>query len=106
MEAIGAAGTHQKHQTSDNFQQMLENPKNGQENEEFERSPEVVGLFIFLVSFCGAKHSPLLSDVWVTEGRIWHSQRKFVKLNKSEESHDQNQILIENLKIGIVRTMF
>ena len=36
FEATGASGTHQKHQTNDNFQQMLENPKNGQENEEFE----------------------------------------------------------------------
>ena len=45
----------------------------------FEVIPEQV--FLFLIILHGAKHSPLLLGVWVTEGRILEVQRKFMGLS-------------------------
>ena len=41
--------------------------------------PEQV--FLFLIILHGAKHSPLMLGVWVTEGRILEVQRKIMVLS-------------------------
>ena len=45
-------------------------------------------LVVFFLPLYCAKHSPLLSDFWVTEGRILTFQRKFMKKPSFGEPFD------------------
>ena len=63
-------------------------------------------LSIFFVSFLilhGAKHSPLLLGVWLTEGRILEVQRKFMQLSSvrpcSQNLHITIEIRLQNVEL-------